>query len=202
MASGPMRPLFRDRQLRDATAKLLVYSIPYILTKEQQVRFQRQQGKSSQSSSDHQQRNNKSTMKVRSFTTRLDSAISVHAHQSKVKQGGLSRKVDTQGANVTHRPFQPNPHELETLHLAQKLPQSDIAIGDRQYLHPFKNYGGLSLRHRGSYYEFPLLSHGKFFDGTQNRNPGSKRTVFTRNGEFANIVLHASEVKHGFRWLA
>ncbi|KAK5329099.1 hypothetical protein LTR70_000935, partial [Exophiala xenobiotica] len=119
-----------------------------------------------------------------------------------VKQGGLSRKVDTHGANATPRPFHANPHELETLDLAHKLLQSDIAIGDRQYPHPFKNYGGLSLRHRGPYYEFPLLSHGKFFDDTQNRNPGSKRIVFTRKGEFANIVLHDSEVKHGFRWLA
>lgn len=143
-------------------------------------------------------------MKGKVFTARLDGAIRTHAHRSKVKQGGLSRKVALQAASTPAptRPFQPSPHELETLQLAHKLLQSDIAVGNRQYPHAFRNYGRLALRHRGPYYEFPLLSHSKFYDGTQNRNPGSKRIVLTGKGEFANIVLHDDGVKHGFRWLA
>ncbi|KAK5957803.1 hypothetical protein OHC33_000992 [Knufia fluminis] len=98
--------------------------------------------------------------------------------------------------------FTPNPHESETLSLAHQLLRTNITIGTRAYSHPFKNYGRLPLRYSGPYYEFPLLEHGRFFDGAAERKPGVKRIVFTGRGEFAGVIVHDRGVRHGFRRVA
>jgi len=153
---------------------------------------------------------------------RTDGAIAARARQRKVTQRGINKtycpqmprprplqshhfpRLSPPGTNLnrTSTPFRLHPHEAETLSLALQLLKADIAIGQRQYPHQFKNYGRLPLRYRGPYYEFPLLDHGKFFDGVQNRSPGLKRIVFTREGELANIVSHDKGVKDGFRRIA
>ncbi|KAK5070225.1 hypothetical protein LTR51_007922 [Lithohypha guttulata] len=103
------------------------------------------------------------------------------------------------GAYSKHEPLKILPHWFETLELARKLLKIGIALGKQSYPHQFKNHGRLPLRLDGPYYEFPLLAHGKFFEGYEQIKPGKLRIVFTGDGELANVVCHDDTVEHGFR---
>lgn len=90
-------------------------------------------------------------------------------------------------------------HEELAAKYAMALHSCNRFLGPQNYPHEFKNYGGLPLRHNGPYYEFPLLSSGKLYQGDA---PGLRRIVFTAEGIIANVIEHCKFELHGFKLIA
>lgn len=58
---------------------------------------------------------------------------------------------------------------------------------DDSYPHQYNDYEGFKFPVSGNWYEFPILSSGKVYDGG---SPGADRVIFNEQGQLAGLITH------------
>ncbi|RJE21678.1 guanyl-specific ribonuclease [Aspergillus sclerotialis] len=67
-----------------------------------------------------------------------------------------------------------------------KLYSSNNDVND--YPHEYHNYEDFDFPVPGDYYEFPILTSGKTYDGG---SPGADRVIFNTDNQLAGVITHS-----------
>ncbi|KAG6048316.1 hypothetical protein E4U17_007183 [Claviceps sp. LM77 group G4] len=71
------------------------------------------------------------------------------------------------------------------------------AIGANSYPHVYRNSEKIDLKGlRGPFYEWPILSNGRIYDGG---NPGPDRVIITKDCTPAGVLSHQGATNNAFR---
>ena len=74
---------------------------------------------------------------------------------------------------------------------------SGVQVGSNDYPHRYNDYEGFDFDTPSPWYEFPILSSGKVFDG--NESPGADRVIINSNCALTALLTHTGASGNNFK---